>query len=153
MPESPRKLKPKPATKVVLDTNILVSSLIVENGNCATILKLVMKRKILVFYNAEILDEYRRVLNYPILSFEPHRIGTHLNLILRKGFVMNPKKSTIKMTDESDRVFYDLHKTTGAILITGNARHYPPNEKSIMNPADFLAKQMGLKFSVKRKNH
>jgi len=151
MSESPRKRKPKPATKVVLDTNILVSSLLVEEGNCATILKFVMRRKILVFYNADILDEYRRVLNYPTLAFEPHRIGTHLNLIFRKGLVMKSKKSTIKMIDESDRVFYDLHKTAGAILITGNAKHYPPKEKSIMNPADFLSKQMGLKASIKRK--
>ena len=98
MSESPRKLKlkPKPATKVVLDTNILVSSLIVEEGNCTTILKLVMRRKILVFYNADILEEYRRVLNYPTLAFEPHRIGTHLNLILRKGLVMKTKKAQLK---------------------------------------------------------
>ena len=52
---------------------------------------------------------------------------------------MEAVKSDIKMLDESDRVFYDLHKTAMAILITGNARHYP-SESTIMTPVDFLTK-------------
>jgi len=41
------------------------------------------------------------------------------------------------MTDETDRVFYDTAKASGAILITGNIRHYPAMP-FIMTPADFL---------------
>jgi len=135
MPES--QPRPKPAVKVVLDTNILVSSLITLRGNCSAILKLAVERKILIFYNTEILNEYKRVLHYPKLSFAPSKIKTHLNLILRKGIAFETSKSTIEMIDESDRKFYDLHKAANAILITGNIKHFP-KEDSIMKPADFL---------------
>jgi len=133
MPEN----QPKPAIKVVLDTNILVSSLITLNGNCSAILKFAVERKILIFYSTEILNEYNRVLHQPKLSFAPSKIKTHINLILRKGVAMETEKSTIEMTDESDRKFYDLHKATDAILITGNIKHFP-KEQSIMKPADFM---------------
>ncbi|GBU25425.1 hypothetical protein R83H12_02068 [Fibrobacteria bacterium R8-3-H12] len=127
----------KPAIKVVLDTNILVSSLITLKGNCSAILELAVERKILIFYSTEILNEYRRVLHHPKLSFAPSKIKMHINLILRKGVAMETEKSTIEMIDESDRKFYDLHKTANAILITGNIKHFP-KENSIMKPADFL---------------
>jgi putative PIN family toxin of toxin-antitoxin system len=132
-----RESHPKPAIKAVLDTNILVSSLITLNGNCASILKLAVERKILIFYSAEILNEYKRVLHHPRLSFAPRKIKTHINLILRKGVAMETKTSAIEMTDESDRKFYDLHKAADAILITGNMKHFPM-EDSIMKPADFM---------------
>jgi len=51
---------------------------------------------------------------------------------------MEAKRSTMEMPDESDRKFYDLHKAAGAILITGNIKHFP-KEDSIMKPADFLS--------------
>jgi putative PIN family toxin of toxin-antitoxin system len=133
MPEN----QPESAVKVVLDTNILVSSLITLNGNCAAILKLAVERKISIFYSAEILNEYKRVLHHPRLSFAPRKIKTHLNLILRKGVAMEAKASTVEMIDESDRKFYDLHKAADAILITGNIKHFP-KEDSIMKPADFM---------------
>ena len=131
------KSKPKPAIKVVLDTNIVVSSLMTSKGNCADILKLAVKRKILIFYNKEIIDEYKRVLRYPKLSFKPRKIKIHVNLILRKGIAMKAEKSTFKMTDEDDRKFYDLYKTAEAILITGNLKHFP-KEDLIMKPATFM---------------
>jgi len=43
------------------------------------------------------------------------------------------------MSDESDRVFYDTAKTIGAILVTGNIKHYP-DEPLIMTPAVFMKK-------------
>jgi hypothetical protein len=42
------------------------------------------------------------------------------------------------MADESDRKFFDAAKTCGAVLITGNKKHYPP-EPFILSPAEFLS--------------
>jgi len=138
MPEN--HLKPKLAIKVVLDTNVLVSSLMTLKGKCAAILKLAVEGKIIIFYSSEILEEYKRVLNYPKLSFAPSKVNTYINLFLRKGVAVKAEKSTMKMADESDRKFYDLHKATDAILITGNLKHFP-KEDSIMKPADFLERE------------
>jgi predicted nucleic acid-binding protein len=44
--------------------------------------------------------------------------------------------------DEEDRKFYNVAKSSGAFLITGNIKHFP-SESFIITPADFLRIQMG----------
>jgi hypothetical protein len=41
------------------------------------------------------------------------------------------------MPDETDRKFYDTAKAAGAMLITGNTKHYP-DEPFILTPAAFI---------------
>jgi len=50
---------------------------------------------------------------------------------------LTPDASDFPMIDESDRKFYDLHKAANAILITGNAKHFP-KEDLIMSPVAFI---------------
>jgi len=127
-----------PIHKVVLDTNILVSSLMSTEGNPSSVIELVKEQKIKPYYNSDILDEYKRVLHYPKFNFVPHLIDNIFNKIVALGMpVEYVEESTMEMIDESDRKFYDLHKAADAILITGNIRHFP-EEASIMKPADFL---------------
>jgi len=137
MPE--KKNKTKQLVKVVVDTNVLVSSQICAKGCPSEIVTLIRINKLQPYYNTEIMNEYNRVLRYPRLQITPREISVIVNLILRKGIVMETEKSTVKMIDESDRKFYDLHKAADAILITGNIKHFP-KENSIMKPADFLEK-------------
>jgi len=132
-----KKNKTKQLIKVVLDTNILVSSQISAKGYPSEIVTLIRINKLQPYYNTEIMNEYNRVLRYPRLQITPLEISVIINLILRKGVAMETEKSTIEMIDESDRKFYDLHKAANAILITGNIKHFP-KEYSIMKPADFF---------------
>ena len=53
------------------------------------------------------------------------------------GALIEPTISTIPLPDESDRIFYDTAKDSGAILVTGNIKHYR-DESFIMTPADFM---------------
>ncbi|MDR3001938.1 MAG: putative toxin-antitoxin system toxin component, PIN family [Fibromonadaceae bacterium] len=124
--------------KIVLDTNILVSSLMCDKGASARILDLVEDDVFIPYYTTKILEEYTRVLKYPRLKIKQQYMEWILLLIEQKGICMEvaiPSKN--KMIDESDRMFYDLHKVAEVILITGNSKHYP-KESSIMNPADFM---------------
>ena len=41
------------------------------------------------------------------------------------GIKINPVTSTFSILDEDDRIFYDTAQACGAVLITGNAKHYP----------------------------
>jgi putative PIN family toxin of toxin-antitoxin system len=66
-------------TKVVLDTNILVSAFWTENGNAADILRMFANRKILPCYDAQILAEYKMVLSRPKFAFEKAKIGVFVN--------------------------------------------------------------------------
>ena len=132
-----KQSNPIPVCRVVLDTNILVSYLMQPNGNPAAIVTLVKEGKIVPYYNAAIMKEYNRVLRYPKLYITAREIEVIINRMSKKGILLEVEKSIIKMPDEDDRMFYDLHKVADAILITGNTKHYP-KESSIMKPADFM---------------
>ena len=123
--------------KVVLDTNILVSALWKAEGNPFRIVDLFLKGKIFLYYSALIINEYREVLSRPRFNFQPERVSKLLNDIFVYGILIEPNPSTIPMIDETDRKFYDTAKTAGAILITGNIKHYP-TENFIMSLADFI---------------
>ncbi|MCL2207243.1 MAG: putative toxin-antitoxin system toxin component, PIN family [Fibromonadales bacterium] len=137
--QSESNLESKPAIKVVLDTNVFVSSLIGGKGNCAAIIKLVVTQKLQLYYSAEILAECKRVFDYARLAFTARQTKPLLNIILNQGIIFEPEKSAIKINDEDDRAFYDAAKQSDSLLITGNLKHYP-KEDFIINPADFLGK-------------
>lgn len=54
-------------TRIVIDTNILVSAILTPKGNPAKILKLVLEGKLNLIISPAILEETRRVLRYPKL--------------------------------------------------------------------------------------
>jgi putative PIN family toxin of toxin-antitoxin system len=124
--------------KVVIDTNVLVSALWSENGNSATIIKMI-PINVTPIFNDSIFDEYSEVLNRPKFSFSASMREGLLIKLRDYGEIVTPQKSGIPMTDETDRVFYDTAVSSGAILITGNKKDYP-NEQFVLTPAEFLQK-------------
>ena len=125
--------------RVVLDTNVLVSALWSANNRLTRILDLVIDGVILPCYDAEIMQEYEEVLSRPHLAFRfaESRGDDIIRKIKADGLCVVAEPSTMPMIDEDDRCFYDVAKSCGAILVTGNAKHYPV-EPFIMNPAQFL---------------
>ena len=77
--------------RVVLDTNVVVSSALTDEGLPSAIFDLAMNNKILMVVSAKILVEYERVLNYPRLKLDSSRIS---------GFL-----SDIRTTSEGSRHF------------------------------------------------
>ena len=65
------------------------------------------------------------------------KIRRFIDLLRNIGISFDPPPSTIKLQDESDRIFYDTAKGSASYLITGNIKHYP-KESFILLPADFL---------------
>jgi len=123
--------------KAVVDTNVIISAAISETGKPFEIMKLVLSKKVCLFYSREIMDEYIEVLSRPHFNFNSEKQDYYLNGIRFAGELISPLKSTIPFHDESDRIFYDAAKECGAILITGNTKHYP-EEGFIVTPAEFL---------------
>ncbi len=125
--------------KVVIDTNVIVSAALSPKGNPAKIIALIAgSDDIQLYYSVDILAEYTEVLSRPYLKISPERQNGIISVIRQLGILIEPTISSIPMPDESDRVFYDTAKTIGAILITGNTKHFP-SEPLIVTPADFLA--------------
>lgn len=128
---------------IVLDTNILVSAVWSPGRNASDILNAVFARRFTVCYDHRILEEYDRVLRYPKLGFSEWEINALLDPIIRNGLsvVADPVMGIPFERDETDRKFYEVAKYCGAVLITGNLKHYP-REDSIMEMAGFIRKYM-----------
>lgn len=123
--------------KIVIDTNIIISAALTPLGNPAKIIDMVFEDKLQIFYSLQILSEYKEVLSRPRLKIATQTQIDILGAIKEVGTLIEPTISNIPFIDESDRIFYDTAKTSRAILISGNIRHYP-DEAFIMTPSDFL---------------
>jgi putative PIN family toxin of toxin-antitoxin system len=125
---------------VVLDTNVVISAFINAQGTPALILRLVLERKLQLCCNTAILTEYEAVAGRSkfALKIDQGQVRRLIDLLQKTGVSFTPIPSAIPLTDESDRVFYDTAKGSGAVLITGNTKHFP-KRADIKNPAEFLS--------------
>ena len=121
----------------VLDTNVLVSGLLSAYGNSAQIVNAFKEKRFSLFYNIEIMTEYRDVLYRDRLGLNHKDIDVLLEEISKIGFPVLPGLSDIPLPDEDDRIFYDTAKFADAYLVTGNIKHYP-GEQFIVPPIDFM---------------
>jgi len=121
----------------VIDTNVLVSGLLTAQGNPAQIIDSFCDRKFNLLYCSEILEEYHDVLFREKLGLEITSVEVLLDEVCRIGLPVISVTSDIHLMDEDDRIFYDTAKSGGALLITGNVKHYP-HEPFIISPAAFV---------------
>jgi len=122
---------------IAADTNVIVSAVWSEKGNCARILADVLDDKISLVCSRPIFDEYKDVLIRQKFSFPKRKIETLLSAIEEHAAFISVKKSSIPFLDEADRKFYDVIKEANAYLVTGNKKHFPC-DSMILSPAEFL---------------
>ena len=123
-----------------MDTNVLVSAFLSSLGTPGHIMSAALRGQLQACYNQAIIDEYEEVLSKPKFRFElsPEQIQFALKTLQDAGVSCNIYVTSVfPMIDESDRVFYDVAKVAGALLITGNMKHYP-SEPFIVTPRDFM---------------
>ena len=125
---------------VVLDTNVLVSSLMSQKSWPAKILDLIMSDHIQVAYDNRILGEYEEVLLRPELHIPPTRMLAVIDHIELTGKLVTPEPlPTEGYTDPDDIMFAEVFITSNAdALVTGNLRHYKPLLKQdalVLSPA------------------
>lgn len=130
---------------VVLDTNVLVSSLLNPNGSPGKILDLIIGIHIQVAYDDRILGEYEQVLSRPELHIHPARAIAAIDHIELSGkYVTAEPLSTEGYSDPDDIVFAEVFITSNAnALITGNLLHYKPlthHNMLVLSPVQFLQK-------------
>jgi len=123
-------------TRVVLDTNVIVSALLTPGSKPSNILDRVLSGKLTFCYNSAIIVEYQGVLLRDKFPFKPQDVDLLLYRLIQDGDVIAAEPLAESFTDESDRKFYEVAQAAGALLITGNLKHYP--EGTALSPADFL---------------
>ena len=124
---------------VVIDTNVLVSSIWSKNGSPAKVLSMVLSGILTPCYDYRILNEYREVLMRPKFDFSESEVNSLLDWIQSYGKSVVATPINIEFTDEEDKKFYEVAKYCNAKLITGNLKHFP-EDKDVISVNDFLNK-------------
>ena len=127
---------------VIIDSNVLISSLISKHSDSATaqLMNLFYNDKINLYYSEEILIEYVNVLNRPKFKFNIEMINTVITYIIENGIKITPENKDIIMIDIKDKPFYELvmdEQVDNAKLITGNIKHFPI-QTNIITPSQFM---------------
>lgn len=127
--------------RVVLDTNVVVSALLNSFGAPGRVLDLVLAGELAVVYDDRIVAEWREVLSREKFGFAAADVEALLNFFEREGLKVIAPVLAVELPDPDDAPFLEAAVASGAILITGNLRHYPPqakDEAEITAPGEFL---------------
>lgn len=127
--------------KVVLDTNVIVSAAMTGGGTCARIVDLMVDGAFELCVDARILDEYEAVLHRPELGICPADATVLLELLKSTATPVAAVPLPALLPDPTDLPFLEVAATAGAILLTGNLRHFPKKAcegTAVLSPRDFL---------------
>lgn len=127
---------------VIIDTNVIVSALLTNNTDSSTfkVLKLFFDNEIVLYYSAQIMNEYFEVLSRKKFNFDENLIESIREAIEKFGIEITPENKDILMIDMKDKPFYELvmdDQIDDAKLVTGNIKHFPI-QTNIMTPSQFM---------------
>jgi uncharacterized protein len=112
--------------KVVLDTSILVSSLILPDTPPERIYRLWRDKGFTLLTSEWQLSEFRRVSHYPKLAryFAPHQAGTLLNLLTTETTILTDLPTVTLSPDPDDNPLLAIAIAGKAdYLISGDKKH------------------------------
>lgn len=129
-------------TRVVLDTNVVVSGVLSAAGPPGWILEAVLTGDLQVAFDATIRLEYEDVLSRREFGLSPARVQDLLAAFDRFGlFVDAAAPLDVALPDADDEPFLAVAAATDATLVTGNLRHFPPARRCgvvVMSPREFV---------------
>lgn len=129
---------------IVLDTNVLISGLLISESNPGQIVQLVASGFIKLCYDSRIITEYYNVMSRPKFSFNKEHIQDLLTQIKSQGKLVSAEPLNIKLIDSDDIKFLEVAlKGKIKYLVTGNIKHYPKSKYkniNIITPSDFIKK-------------
>ena len=128
--------------RAVIDTNVIVSSLLTRNHDSATarVMNAVYEGKVIPLVCDEILGEYEEVLHRAQLKLDPAKCDYILSLIRDQAEPMHPVHTDDSMPDEDDRIFFEIalagQDVFDSRLVTGNIKDYPKAD-FVVSPSEF----------------
>lgn len=128
--------------KVVVDTNILVSSFLSPQGSPSEIIRMIMSGHLRICYDMRILNEYKGVLERPKFRISPSLSAKTLEQIHALGESTIASRWVLQLPDPRDVAFLEVALAAQAdCLITGNLKHFPISSRQgmrVFSPAEFL---------------
>jgi putative PIN family toxin of toxin-antitoxin system len=134
--------------RVVLDTNVLVSANINDEGLEALVVSLALTGSLQPYISEPILKEYERVLYYRRLKFAPEEIKALIEKVHHASMMITPRYALREATHEPDNRFLECSEAADAeFLITGNTKHFPKKWKNtrIVSAREFFSRTHLLK--------
>jgi putative PIN family toxin of toxin-antitoxin system len=115
-----------PRPSVVLDTNVIVSAHLKEEGLERFVLDLALARKLQLFLSEEILGEYKGVLARAKFKLSSAKVAASLRLLEKVATMVDPEKRITAAKDPDDNKFLECAAEARAdYLVTGNKKHFP----------------------------
>jgi len=127
--------------RLVIDTNIVVSSALKPEGRQRTVLLLALTKPARWYVSDAILAEYAAVLARPELGIRRHLRHQFLQLVKNKTRLVVPSRLAHVTADPGDAIFVECADAARAdYLVTGNERHFPRFWKNtkIISSREFL---------------
>jgi len=127
--------------KVVLDTNVIVSGVLTVRGVCAQILDMLTEGVFGIYVDDRVLAEYDSVLRRPRLHLISVDVAEVMDWIRSVAEPVGAVPLPADLPDPEDIPFLEVAASTGALLVTGNTRHYPKRLRggaTVLSPREFL---------------
>ena len=127
--------------RVVLDTNVIVSGLLTPHGPCGQIIELLLKGVLRACVDGRIVDEYDRILYRHRFHIPQAQASVILNEINASAESIAAVPLPELLPDPDDAAFLEVAAAADAVLVTGNARHFPSRARAgvaVVSPKEFL---------------
>ncbi len=124
----------------VIDTNVLVSSMLKPDSIPGEIIEKCVNGDIIPLINEDILAEYYEVLLRNKFGFNPGDVVSRISDFLKHAVVITPTNSEEFFKDNNDKIFYEVVLTVrdnDAYLVTGNIKHFP-TKPFVVTPRQML---------------
>ena len=117
----------------VIDTNILVSSLLSKRNDSATVQVIgrVITGDIIPLYSNQMIKEYKEVLCRKKFGFSYSTVNYLIKAFEKFGIQVEPSPIGEILPDLKDLPFYEVvmeKRRDGAYLVTGNIKHFPERD-------------------------
>jgi putative PIN family toxin of toxin-antitoxin system len=128
-------------SRLVLDTNVLVSAFLTPTGNESHVLRLALSPKHQLFVSDDMVEEYRRILSKSKFKFRVKDLEEFFAFLNRQAIIVVPGKQLHVSPDEADNRFLECSEAASAdYLVTGNKKHFPVKWKTtrVVNAREWL---------------
>lgn len=128
---------------IILDTNVLVATLLKPTGPNARLLRILLSNRSLfqIYFSSQMFAEYEDVLSRPIITARglSNEAQGLLEIIHEVGEEIIPKHvPALVYPDRDDKPFLEAAVYVEGCLITNNLKDFPFTGVTVIGPDDFL---------------